>query len=1016
MLRSRCRKVWTLLLFSLFLNLIHSGSIFAGATAAGQTQPRITARVDDNDLVSLKGNHPLLATPATRTGTAAGSLAIKKMILVLKPDAAQQQSLETLLEEQKNPQSPSYRKWLTPQSFAASFGAADGDVAQVVTWLEQQGFTIDEIPTGRRTVIFSGTAQHVSSSFHTEMGLYSVANKTHLANSTDPQIPRALAPVVAGIVSLHDFRTSPLHSPIAPAPQFNSGGQHYLSPADYASIYDIAALYNQGYTGAGQTIAIVARTNLNLSDVQLFRSSFGLPAKAPVVVLNGPNPGIADEDDLDETTLDTEWSGALAQNATVDVVVSESTAVSDGTYLSAQYAVSNNIAPVLSLSYGLCEADLGQAENSFLNSLWQQAAAQGITVLVAAGDSGAAGCDGGSESRATGGRAVNGICSTPYDTCVGGTEFNEGANSSQYWSSSNSSTYASALGNIPEMAWNESATGGLWATGGGASGVYAKPTWQSGPGVPSDGMRDVPDVALTAAGHDGYLIFIHGQMMVISGTSAAAPSFAGLMGLVAQSTGARQGNVNPILYGLAARQSLAGGAAVFHDVTTGNNTVPGVTGYTASTGYDPVTGLGSVDANLLVNHWNDGGAVPALTVTLGSSTATGVAGQKVTVTVTTSVSEGFAKAVALSATGLPSGVTAVFSPASIASPGAGQSTLTLTATVATVPSTYTVNVVATSGGTSRITPLTLTVQPAPGFTLALPSTLTLNAGSSSSAQMVVSLVGSYNATVALRVSGMPAGMTAAFSPASLAAPGSGASTLNVTTTVATALNTFALTVTATGAGVTKTAAIKVTVEPGPAFTIGAPATLAVAQGGSGTTQITTTLTDGFSAPIAFRVAGMPAGMTATFSPATVAAPGSGTTTLNVAAASTIVPSTYTLTITATSEGLTRTATIKVTVPGVTLTSSTPAVTLRPGTSAAFTVRTAAGGGFNSALSLSVSGLPSGVTAALSQSSIAAPGNGSAVITLTAASPLAASTVKIGVTATGGGVSRTLLQTVTMLNH
>ncbi len=983
MLRSRCRKVWTVLLFFLFLNLIQSGSIFAGARAAGQTglsHARITARIDDteiddNDLVSLKGNHPLLATPATRTGTAAGSLAMQKMILVMQPDAVQQQSLEAFLEEQQNPQSPSYHKWLTPQTYAASFGVADGDVLQVVAWLERQGFTIDEIPAGHRTVIFSGTAQQVSSAFHTEMGLYSVGGKTHLANSADPQIPRALAPVVAGIVSLHDFHTTPLHSQISPAPQFSSGGQHYLAPADYASIYDIAALYNQAYTGAGQTIAIVARTNINLSDVQLFRSSFGLPAKAPVVVLNGPNPGIADEDDLDETTLDTEWSGAVAQNATIDVVVSESTAASDGTYLSAQYAVNNNLAPVLSVSYGLCEADLGQAENSFLNGLWQQAAAQGITVLVSSGDSGAAGCDGGSESRATGGRAVNGICSTPYDTCVGGTEFNEGANSSQYWSSTNSATYASALGYIPETAWNESASGGLWSTGGGASGVYAKPAWQSGPGVPSDGMRDVPDVALTAAGHDGYLIYIHGQMMVIAGTSAAAPSFAGLIGLVAQSTGARQGNVNPVLYGLATRQSLGGGAAVFHDVTTGNNTVPGVTGYTAASGYDPVTGLGSVDANLLVNHWSDGGAGPALTVSLGSSTAAVAAGQKVTVTVTTGVSGGFAKAVALSATGLPSGVTAVFSPASIASPGAGQSTLTLTASAATVASTYTVNVVATSGGTSKITPLTLTVQPAPGFTLTLPSTLTLSAGSSASAQLVVSLVGSFNAAVALRVSGMPAGMTAAFSPASLAAPGSGSSSLNVTTTVATTVNTFTLTVTATGGGVSRTATLKVTVQPGPAFTISAPATLTVEQGSSGTAQVTAALTNGFSAPIGFRVAGMPAGMTASFSPATLAAPGPGAVALNVTAASTTVPGTYTLTITATSEGLTRSANIKVTVSGITFTSSTPAVSLRPGTSAAFTVRTAAGGGFNSALNLSVSGLPAGVTAALSQTTSPRPAPG-----------------------------------------
>ena len=801
---------------------------------------------------------------------------------------------------------------------------------------------------------------------------------------------------------------------------------HYLSPADYATIYDIAPLYSQGFTGTGQTIAIVARTNINLSDVQMFRSTFGLPAKAPNIVLNGANPGIADEDDLDETTLDTEWSGAVAPNANIDVVVSESTATSDGVFLSAQYAVNHNLAPVLSVSYGLCEADLGQAENSFLNSLWQQAAAEGITVLVASGDEGAAGCDAGSESRATGGRAVNGICSTPYDTCVGGTEFSEGANPSQYWSGSNSSTYASALSYIPEAAWNESASGGLWATGGGASGVYAKPAWQTAPEYPSDGMRDVPDVALTAAGHDAYLICIHGSVMVISGTSAAAPSFAGMLALVAQSTGAPQGNVNPILYSLATRQDLAGGAAVFHDVTTGNNSVPGVTGYNAAAGYDQATGLGSVDANLLVTHWNDGGTAPMLAVSLGSSTATVTAGQKVTVSVTTTVSGGYAKAVSFSATGMPSGATAGFSPATIASPGAGKSTLTLITTAAVAASTYTVNINASSGGMTKTVPLTLVVQPAPSFTLAVPSTMTMAAGSGGSGQVSVNLVGAFSAGVTLHASGMPAGMTAAFSPATLTAPGSGSSTLNVSTTVATAVGTFTLTITGTGGGVTKSTTIKVTVQPGPSFSVGVPAPITITEGGSGSAQVTTTLVNGFNAPVSLKAAGMPLGLTATFSPATIAAPSSGSSgsgssasgsaSLNVAAASTVAPGTYTLSITASGGGLTRTTTLKVTVAGITLTSSTPVVAVRPGSSASFTVRSAAAGGFNAALNIAVSGLPQGVTATVSSGNIAAPGTGSAVVTLTAPSTLTAATKQITVTATGGSVTRTLLQTVSLANH
>jgi len=916
--RSRRIVVFICLVSSFIVfGLVPGGVAAAQSLDGGHPRPRITSEVDDNNLVVLKGNHPAAAMPQLRIGAASPDTAMEKMILVLKPDADRQRSLDGLVDAQRDPKSASYRQWLTPEEYAARFGVAEEDIAQVVTWLERQGFTVDEIPTGRRTILFSGTVRQVSAAFHTEMARYSVGGKIHLANATDPQIPRALAPVVEGVVSLHDFRSAPLHrrpQPLFSKPQWSSGGEHYLSPADYATIYDVAPLYSQGFTGAGQAIAVVARTNLNLSDVAMFRSTFGLPAKAPIIVLNGANPGIADEDDLDETTLDTEWPGAVAPSATVDVVVSKSTATSDGVYLSAQYAVNHNVAPVLSVSYGLCEADLGQAENSFLSSLWQQAAAEGITVLVASGDEGAAGCDAGSESRATGGRAVNGLCSTAYDTCVGGTEFSEGANASQYWSGTNSSMYGSALGYIPEAAWNESASGGLWATGGGASGVYAKPAWQSGLGVPADGMRDVPDVALTAAGHDGYLICIHGSVMVISGTSAAAPSFAGLMGLVLQSTGAPQGNVNPILYALAARQELAGGAAVFHDITTGNNSVPGVTGFNAGAGYDQATGLGSVDANLLVTHWNDGGTAPAVAVSLGSGTAMVTAGKKVTVTVTTTVSGGFAKAITLSATGLPSGVTASFSPATFASPGAGQSTLTLTATTALVASTYTVNIVAASGGMKKTVPLTLEVQPAPGFTLAIPSALMVTEGNSTSGQVSVSLVGTFNAAVALRVSGMPMGMTA------------------------------------------------------------------------------------------------------TFSTATIAAPGAGSTSLNIVAASTVAPGTYALTIAATGNGLAKTATLKVTVAGFTLTSSTPAVILHPGLRTSITVRTTAGGGFNSPLSLAVSGLPTGVTATVSPTSIAAPGTGSAMVTLSAASTVTSSTARITVTASGGGVTKTLIETVSLANR
>jgi subtilase family serine protease len=250
---------------------------------------------------------------------------------------------------------------------------------------------------------------------------------------------------------------------------------------------------------------------------------------------------------------------------------------------------------------------------------------------------------------------------------------------------------------IPEAVWNESGGSGLWAGGGGASSVYAKPAWQNGAGVPADGRRDVPDVSLTAAVHDGYLLFMNGNNLVCGGTSAASPSFAGLMALVVQSAGARQGNANTAFYSLANNQK-AGGAAVFHDVAAGNNSVPGVTGYTAAAGYDLASGLGSVDANVLVIHWSDAAGVAAFHLNLSSSAVSVARGASAKVTARVSLSGGFNATVGLAVAGLPSGVSASFVPASLAAPGAGTSVLTLTSTTKAKPGQYAVTVSASAGG------------------------------------------------------------------------------------------------------------------------------------------------------------------------------------------------------------------------------------------------------------------------------------------------------------------------------
>src|SRR5579872_3145251 len=598
----------------LLLGAVLAGLCLFPGSVKGQTPvDRITRSIDNQTRVRRGGTHPL-ARREFDAGRVAPETRMERMVLVLQFDADQEQKLEELLAAQQDTNSPQYHQWLTPEDFGRQFGISDHDLNQVVRWLEDQGFDVEPVAEGRRQVIFSGTASQVEAAFRTEIHQYRVNGALHHANASDVEIPAALAPVISSVLSLHNFHSKPMHTGLqvaAPSPEYTSGSIHYLVPGDFATIYNLGPLYGSSTDGTGQSIAIVARSNLKVADIQAFRSRFGLPPSDPTVIVSGADPGVLASDEQGEVELDTEWSGAIAPGAAIQVVVAASTQTTDGVQLSAQYIVNHNLAPIVSMSFGSCESGMSRTENQFWNTLWQQAAAQGMTVLVASDDSGADGCDDPSSTTGSG-SSVNGLCSSPYSTCVGGTEFDDTKNLALYWSTTNSATRASALSYIPEIAWNESgssAGSGLWASGGGPSSVYSKPSWQTVRGVPADGHRDVPDVALAAADHDGYLFYQNGSFYSGSGTSLATPSFAGLMALIDGRFGARQGNANPMLYGLAAKQAQ-GGPAVFHDVTSGNNTVPGVKGYTAGIGYDLVTGLGSVDANLLLNAWKGGSAPP----------------------------------------------------------------------------------------------------------------------------------------------------------------------------------------------------------------------------------------------------------------------------------------------------------------------------------------------------------------------------------------------------------------------
>jgi len=578
--------------------------LVAAASVSGLAQQsRISGKIEDTQRVTLTGHVPAKALPEYDQGRVSPSLAVNYVTVELAKTNSQQTALDQLLQDQQNPASPDYHHWLTPEEYAQRFGVSDADIATLTAWLKTQGLTIAGVARGKNWIAISGTAAQMEGVFQTELHHYLVGGKMHFANATEPSIPAAFRGVIGGFYGLNDFRMKPKIRPAPQArPDFTSAtsGSHYLAPDDIATIYNISSLFKAGFTGAGQKLVIAGQTQIKLSDIEAFRTKYGLPTNDPQVMLvpNSQDPGISNGD-LAEADLDLEWSGAVARNATIYFVYSSDV------MQAAQYAIDQNLAPIVSTSYGLCELENGQAYTVMQRSWAQQGNAQGITWFSASGDSGAADCG----DTQNPGLAVDAPGSIPEVTAVGGTEFAEG--SGQFWNATNTAAFASALSYIPEIVWNDSAADGSpSSSGGGASAFFGKPSWQTGPGVPADNARDVPDIALSAsADHDGYLVYTGGSLQVYGGTSVPTPTFAGLTALLNQYLGTSGlGNLNPKLYALA--QSSAG---VFHDITSGNNIVtvkcgrraigctPTPVGYSAGAGYDQATGLGSVDAyNLAV--------------------------------------------------------------------------------------------------------------------------------------------------------------------------------------------------------------------------------------------------------------------------------------------------------------------------------------------------------------------------------------------------------------------------------
>lgn len=607
-----------------------------GQAALSQALPqtRIVTEVQNEQRLAVEGTTPAFVALSAETGRLPGGQNLGRMILQLTATDEQEHAAEKLVSDLHDPSSASFHKWLTPSEFGQKFGVAEQDATKVQQWLESQGLTVHEVSLSRRYIVFSGTVSQVEHAFATQLHSYEYKTKKFISNSTDIQIPAALHPVVQGVVRLHsDPRSATAHMGTKihfkkAGSQFTfDDGSHYMTPADFAKIYNVQPLYDAGINGTGQTIAIVGRSNIDVQNVRDFRSVLGLPANDPEIIVNGDDPG--QNSDMQEAMLDVTWSGAVAPMAQIKFVVSQSN-FSDGVDVSAAYIVDHNLASIMSTSYGSCEDSLGKVQNAFYNTLWKQAAAQGITSFVSAGDNGGAACDSpGSGLFASNGLAVNGLSSTPYNVSVGGTQFDDTDNPSAYWgtvANTDPITGLSVFSYIPEKVWNESSNDpnavGLWAGSGGASKVYAKPNWQAAPGVPNDGKRDIPDFSLAAALHDGYLVCLYGYcslgdyFFAFGGTSASSPAAAGIMALVNQNLGGQpQGIANYVFYKLA---SIPG---VYHDTIKGDNKVPDplgqfTVGYSAVPGYDLATGLGSFDATALVNNWQKAATAIGSTTTL----------------------------------------------------------------------------------------------------------------------------------------------------------------------------------------------------------------------------------------------------------------------------------------------------------------------------------------------------------------------------------------------------------------
>ena len=1006
------RKVRFALCVALFLVIfLHCTTAWGQAASGFHSRPLVTQAVDENRRVALKGNTRPEANLRNDRGAVPDSLPLDHMLLQLRRPAEEEQALQQFIDELQRQGSPNYHHWITAQEFGERFGLAGSDIQAITSWLEAHGFRINSVYPSGMVIDFSGTAGQVRKAFGTEIHRLDVNGEKHIANMSDPRIPEALAPAIAGIVSLHNFRPHTMHQMRKARPNFTFtdilGNENFaVVPADLATIYNLNPLFSANNSGQGQTIVVIEDTDVfSAGDWNTFRSTFGLssfPSGSFTTVYppssgtnNCSKPGVISPNDA-EAILDAEWASAAAPSAAIVMATCADTTTTFGGLIAVQNLINAGTPPpaIISISYGQCETVNGAAANAAYNSAYQQAVTEGVSVFVAAGDSGAAGCDN-SAAEATHGIAVNAFASTPNNVAVGGTDFSDtfSGTSASFWNSSNTSTFGSALSYVPEIPWNDSCAGLLLseylgyfptygstslcndplfgpffettvAGGGGpsqcASGTpstngvvsgtcqgWPKPSWQSVLGNPSDGVRDTPDVSLFAA--DGlwshYYIFCWSNTAQggaacgsdpsawsgAGGTSFASPIMAGIQALINQKAGGPQGNPTPVYYQLAATEYGSGG----NSSCNSNN---GASAGANCIFYDVTSGDMDVDC-AGPNCYLADGTVGVLST---SDTA--------------------------------------FSPAYGTSTGWDFAT-----GIGTINAT---NLVNNWPGAAQT----------PSFTLsASPSSLSIVQGSNGSSTITVTPQNGFSGSVTFSAAGLPGGVTSTFAPNP---SNTNSSSLTLSVAASATTGTFSLTITGTSGSVTNSTSVSLTVVPSADFSLSAsPASLSIVQGTGATSTIAVNPINGFGGSVNLSASGLPSGVTASFIPD----PATTGSTLTLSANASASVGTFTVTITGTSGGLTHTTTVSLTVtaaPNFSLSASPSSLSIKRGRSGQSTITITPTGGFNSTVSLTASGLPSGVTASFSPN----PATASSTFTLRVTSTATRGTFTVKVTGTSGSLA------------